>query len=54
MGGRSETSSLGEEAVIAARESGDPAALADALYVWLFRAEAYAPPGHDGDWRPAP
>jgi predicted ATPase/class 3 adenylate cyclase len=53
MGGRSETLSLGEEAVVAARESGDPAALADALYVRLFRAEAYAPPGHDGDWRPA-
>ncbi|HEY8869613.1 MAG TPA: hypothetical protein VIM30_09490 [Candidatus Limnocylindrales bacterium] len=53
MGGRVETLSLGEEAVAVARESGDPAAIADALFVWLFRADANAPPGHDADWRPA-
>ena len=53
MGGRSETLSLGEEAVVFARESGDPTALADALYVWLFRADVYARQGHDRDWRPA-
>lgn len=53
MGGRSETLALGEKAVVAARESGDPAALADALYVWLFRADVYARQGNDRDWRPA-
>ncbi len=53
MGGRGDTFSLGEEAVIAARESGDPAAIADALYVWLFRADSNAPIGRGADWRPA-
>ena len=51
MGGRAETLSLGEEALAAARESGDAVALADALYVWLFRADGTVPAGHEGEWR---
>jgi len=51
MGGRASTISLGEEAVAAARESRDPAAMADALYVWLFRAGDHAPAGRRADWR---
>jgi predicted ATPase/class 3 adenylate cyclase len=54
MGGRfEETVALGDEALAAARGSGDPAALADALVVWLYRADPRFPPGLAEDWRPA-
>jgi predicted ATPase/class 3 adenylate cyclase len=52
-GGRAEMLSLGEEALAAARESGDPAAITDALLVWLFRADSRFPAGLAEDWRPA-
>ena len=53
MGGRPETLTLGDEALAAARASGDPAAIADALHVWLFRGDPSAPAGKGLDWRPA-
>ena len=54
MGGRfDEAVARGDEALAAARESGDPAALVDALYVWLYRADARFPGGRAEDWRPA-
>ena len=48
-----DTLALGEKALAAARESGDPGALAEAFYVWLFRADPNAPAGPGVDWRPA-
>src|SRR5450759_1013745 len=53
MGGLVQTLSLGEEARAAARESGDPAAIVDAIYVWLFRADSNAPAGHAAEWHAA-
>jgi len=54
MGGRFEEAVMrGDEALAAARESGDPAALVDALHVWLYRADSRFPAGLVEDWRPA-
>ena len=53
MGGRMETLTLGNEALTAARASGDPVAIADALHVWLLRMDPNAPPGGGVDWRAA-
>ena len=53
MGGRADAAALGEEAVAVARESGDPAAIADALNVWLMGANPMATTGRTADWRSA-
>ena len=53
MGGRPEALTLGEEALIVARASGDPLAIVDALHAWLVRTDPNAPGSTIVDWRSA-
>ena len=53
MRGRHETLTLGDEALAAARASEDPAAIVEALHVWLLRGDPSAPAGMGDDWRSA-
>ena len=53
MGGRGDAAALEEEAIVVARESGDPAAIADALLAWLSGTNPMATTSRRADWHSA-